>query len=43
MVLIRPARPGELGPLPALLSRAVEHMNAGGNPQWGPDYPTPAQ
>ena len=42
MVLIRPARPGELGPLPALLSRAVEHMNASGNPQWGPDYPTPA-
>ena len=42
MVLIRPARPGELGPLPALLSRAVEHMNASGNPQWGPDYPTSA-
>ena len=40
MVAIRSARPGDLSPLWDLVRRAVAHMNALGNPQWGSDYPT---
>ena len=39
---IRPARPEELEAVWALVGRAVAHMNAQGNPQWGADYPTRA-
>ena len=39
-VTIRPARPAELEEIWALVGRAVAHMNALGNPQWGEDYPT---
>ena len=39
---IRPARPEELEAVWALVGRAVAHMNAQGNPQWGTDYPTRA-
>lgn len=41
-VLLRPARPEDLTLLWPLVERAVAHMNAQGNPQWGPDYPTRA-
>lgn len=37
---IRPARAEELDAVWALVCRAVKHMNAQGNPQWGSDYPT---
>ena len=37
---IRPARREELEEIWALVVRAVAHMNALGNPQWGEDYPT---
>lgn len=40
MPIIRPARPEELDEIFALVRRAVIHMNAAGNPQWGEDYPT---
>lgn len=39
-VTIRPARQAELEEIWALVCRAVAHMNALGNPQWGADYPT---
>ncbi len=39
MITVRPARPEELDLLWALVCRAVRHMNALGNPQWGADYP----
>ena len=39
-VTIRPACPEELDAVWALVGRAVAHMNALGNPQWGADYPT---
>lgn len=42
MVSIRPARGEELEEIWALARRAVRHMNEGGNPQWGEDYPTRA-
>lgn len=41
-ITIRPARPQELEELWQLVCRAVAHMNALGNPQWGEDYPTRA-
>lgn len=41
MITIRPASAGELDAIWALVTRAVTHMNALGNPQWGEDYPTP--
>lgn len=37
---IRPAAAGDLDEIWALVGRAVAHMNALGNPQWGSDYPT---
>ena len=40
MISIRPVRPEELDAVWALVCRAVVHMNALGNPQWGEDYPT---
>lgn len=40
--MIRLATAGDLDPLWALVGRAVTHMNALGNPQWGADYPTRA-
>lgn len=42
MLTIRPASPEETPAIWALVQRAVRHMNALGNPQWGADYPTPA-
>ena len=39
-LVIRPARPEDLESIWSMVSRAVTHMNALGNPQWGPDYPT---
>ncbi len=39
-LIIRPARPQELEDIWQLVRRAVAHMNALGNPQWGEDYPT---
>lgn len=39
-VPLRLARPEELEAIWALVRRAVVHMNALGNPQWGKDYPT---
>lgn len=39
---IRPAAAGDLDEIWALVGRAVAHMNALGNPQWGSDYPTRA-
>ncbi|SBW09396.1 Acetyltransferase, GNAT family [uncultured Eubacteriales bacterium] len=40
MPKIRPAKAGDLDEIWALVGRAVVHMNALGNPQWGSDYPT---
>ena len=40
MITIRAAASADLEPLWALVQRAVAHMNAIGNPQWGEDYPT---
>lgn len=40
MPIIRPVRPEELDEIFAMVRRAVIHMNAAGNPQWGDDYPT---
>lgn len=37
---IRLAREADLNEIWALVGRAVRHMNALGNPQWGEDYPT---
>lgn len=37
---IRLATAGDLDEIWALVGRAVVHMNALGNPQWGSDYPT---
>lgn len=37
---LRLARMEELDDIWALVCRAVTHMNALGNPQWGEDYPT---
>lgn len=42
MTTVRAAVPADLEPLWALVERAVSHMNAIGNPQWGADYPTRA-
>lgn len=39
MFTIRAARSDELETVWALVRRAVAHMNAIGNPQWGEDYP----
>ena len=39
-IAVRPARPEELEEIWPLVVRAVAHMNALGNPQWGADYPT---
>ena len=39
-ITIRPARQEELEEIWPLVGRAVAHMNALGNPQWGEDYPT---
>lgn len=39
-LVIHPARLEELDAVWALVCRAVADMNARGNPQWGPDYPT---
>lgn len=40
MQTIRPAHLGDLDEIWAIVGRAVAHMNAQGNPQWGIDYPT---
>lgn len=40
MPIIRPACAADLADIWALVQRAVRHMNALGNPQWGEDYPT---
>lgn len=40
MTELRKARPQDLDQIWALVGRAVAHMNALGNPQWGEDYPT---
>ena len=37
---IRPATAQDLDEIWSLVRRAVAHMNALGNPQWGEDYPT---
>lgn len=42
MTTVRAAVPADLEALWALVQRAVAHMNAIGNPQWGADYPTRA-
>lgn len=42
MVTIRPAAPGDLEEIWALVGRAVADMNRRGNPQWGPGYPARA-
>lgn len=42
MPQIRPATANDLDEIWALVERAVAHMTALGNPQWGPDYPTRA-
>ena len=39
-IRLEPARMEELEPIWSLVGRAVVHMNALGNPQWGEDYPT---
>ncbi len=40
MTEVRMACPQDLEQVWALVRRAVAHMNALGNPQWGADYPT---
>ncbi len=40
MPQIRPAAATDLDEIWALVCRAIAHMNALGNPQWGADYPT---
>ena len=42
MPAIRRAAPADLDAVWSLVGRAVAHMNAIGNPQWGADYPTRA-
>lgn len=42
MTTVRAAVSADLEALWALVGRAVAHMNASGNPQWGADYPTRA-
>ena len=39
MLTIRKGVPADLPQIWKLVQAAVAHMNAGGNPQWGPDYP----
>lgn len=39
-IRLEPARMEELEAVWTLVRRAVVHMNALGNPQWGEDYPT---
>lgn len=40
MNTIRSATQADLSAIMELLPRAVTDMNVGGNPQWGPNYPT---
>lgn len=40
MTELRLATEQDLGEIWALVVRAIEHMHALGNPQWGEDYPT---
>ena len=40
MLAIRACTSADLREVWLLVQAAVAHMNAGGNPQWGPDYPT---
>ncbi len=40
MLTITPARGEEIETIWPMVTRAVTHMNALGNPQWGEDYPT---
>ena len=40
MLTIRKGAPADLGEIWPLVQEAVAEMNAAGNPQWGPDYPT---
>ena len=42
MLTITPARGEEIETIWPMVTRAVTHMNALGNPQWGEDYPTRA-
>lgn len=39
MLTIQNARPGDLDEIWSLVRAVVAEMNAGGNDQWGPDYP----
>lgn len=39
MLTIRKGTSADLKDIWTLVQAAIAHMNAGGNPQWGPDYP----
>lgn len=39
MLTIRKGTSADLKEIWTLVQAAIAHMNAGGNPQWGPDYP----
>lgn len=40
MLTIRNCTSADLKAIWPMVQAAIAHMNAGGNPQWGPDYPT---
>ena len=41
-IIVRPAAPGDLDAVWALVRRAVQKMREEGSEQWGEDYPTRA-